>query len=138
LAHDQFLAATIADNAIQCAGRSGTAQCIGFTGEGLPLSMQIVGRPFDDATVLRVAHAYEGATPWRASRPLLDPNTTVANTLPPVPEPAQPEITAARRNRGHPPPGRTDAERATVPATLRNSALRRGDGRASKARSRIL
>jgi aspartyl-tRNA(Asn)/glutamyl-tRNA(Gln) amidotransferase subunit A len=77
-------------------GGPALAQCIGFTDDGLPLSMQIVGRPFDDATVLRVAHAYEGATPWRASRPLLDPNTTVANTLPPVPEPAQPEINAAR------------------------------------------
>src|ERR1700733_3581579 len=79
-------------------GGPALAQCIGFTDDGLPLSMQIVGRPFDDATVLRVAHAYEAATPWRASRPLLDPNTTVANTLPPVPEPAQPEISAARRD----------------------------------------
>lgn len=60
--------------------------------------MQIIGRPFDDATVLRVVHAREGATPSRASRPLLDPNNIVANTLPPVPEPAQPEINAARRD----------------------------------------
>jgi aspartyl-tRNA(Asn)/glutamyl-tRNA(Gln) amidotransferase subunit A len=79
-------------------GGPALAQCIGFTDDGLPLSMQIVARPFDDATVLRVAHAYEGATPWRASRPMLDPNTTVAGTLPPVPEPAQPEINAARRD----------------------------------------
>jgi aspartyl-tRNA(Asn)/glutamyl-tRNA(Gln) amidotransferase subunit A len=79
-------------------GGPALAQCIGFTDDGLPLSMQIVGRPFDDATVLRVAHAYEGATPWRTRRPMLDPNTTVANTLPPVPEPAQPEINAARRD----------------------------------------
>ena len=36
----------------------------GFTSEGegaLPLAMQIAGRPFDEATVLRVAHAYEQA-----------------------------------------------------------------------------
>ena len=79
-------------------GGPALAQCIGFTDDGLPLSMQIVGRPFDDATVLRVAHAYEGATPWRASRPTLDPNTTAANTLPPVPEPVQSEINAARRD----------------------------------------
>ena len=79
-------------------GGPALAQCIGFTDDGLPLSMQIVGRPFDDATVLRVAHAYEGATQWRTRRPMLDPNTTVANTLPPVPEPAQPEINAARRD----------------------------------------
>ena len=63
---------------------------------GLPLSMQIVGRPFDDATVLRVAHAYEAATPWRARRPVLEPNAAVSTALPPIPDPAQPEIDAAR------------------------------------------
>src|SRR5215469_12633591 len=46
-------------------GGPALAQCIGFSNNGLPLSMQIAGRPFDDATVLRVAHAYERATPWR-------------------------------------------------------------------------
>ena len=56
--------------------------------------MQIVGTPLDDATVLRVAHAYESATPWRARRPMLDPNTTVANTLPPVSAPGS--LSAAR------------------------------------------
>ena len=79
-------------------GGPALAQCIGFTDDGLPLSMQIVGRPFDDATVLRVAHAYEGATPWRARRPKLDPDAAVSSALPPVPEPAQPEIGAARRD----------------------------------------
>src|SRR5215469_4389707 len=38
------------------------AQCMGFTPTGLPLSLQLVGRPFDEATVLRAAHAYETAT----------------------------------------------------------------------------
>src|SRR5215470_11069468 len=54
-------------------GGPALAQCIGFSNSGLPLSMQIIGRPFDDATVLRVAHAYERATPWRERRPQLDP-----------------------------------------------------------------
>ncbi len=45
--------------------------CSGFTDEGLPLSMQIIGKPFDEATVLRVAYAYERATPWRSRRPRL-------------------------------------------------------------------
>jgi len=46
----------------------------GFTtdGEGaLPLAMQIAGKPFDEATVLRVAHAYEQGTPWHERRPPL-------------------------------------------------------------------
>jgi aspartyl-tRNA(Asn)/glutamyl-tRNA(Gln) amidotransferase subunit A len=41
----------------------------GFSQEGLPVSIQIVGRPFDDATVLRIARAYERATPWHTRRP---------------------------------------------------------------------
>jgi aspartyl-tRNA(Asn)/glutamyl-tRNA(Gln) amidotransferase subunit A len=79
-------------------GGPALAQCIGFTEDGLPLSMQIVGRPFDDATVLRVAHAYERATPWRKRRPKLEPNATVSGTLPPVPEPAPSEVDAVRRD----------------------------------------
>ena len=45
------------------------ALCAGYSDEGLPLPMQIVGRPFDDATVLRVGHAFEQATEWRQRRP---------------------------------------------------------------------
>jgi aspartyl-tRNA(Asn)/glutamyl-tRNA(Gln) amidotransferase subunit A len=41
----------------------------GFTTTGLPLSFQIAGRPFDEATVLRVGHAYEQATDWHRRRP---------------------------------------------------------------------
>ncbi len=41
----------------------------GFSKEGLPLSMQIVGRPFEDDLVLRAGHAYERATAWRDRRP---------------------------------------------------------------------
>ncbi len=78
-------------------GGPALAQCIGFTQDGLPLSMQIVGRPFDDATVLRVGHAYEAATSWRTRRPTLDPNGA-SLPLPPVPEPAVPDISAARRD----------------------------------------
>ncbi len=79
-------------------GGPALAQCIGFTADGLPLSMQIAGRPFDDATVLRVAHAYETATPWRSRRPVLDPDAVFSTSLPPVPEPEQATISAARRD----------------------------------------
>ena len=41
----------------------------GFSPEGLPVGLQISGRLFDDSTVLRVAHAYEQATPWHDMHP---------------------------------------------------------------------
>ncbi len=41
----------------------------GFTSAGLPVGLHIVGRMFDDQTVLRAAHAYERATDWRKRRP---------------------------------------------------------------------
>jgi aspartyl-tRNA(Asn)/glutamyl-tRNA(Gln) amidotransferase subunit A len=41
----------------------------GFTASGLPLALQIVGKPFDEATVLQVGHAYEVQTSWHARRP---------------------------------------------------------------------
>ncbi|MDB5866479.1 MAG: gatA 2 [Betaproteobacteria bacterium] len=40
-------------------------------GDGLPLGMQIIGRPFDDATVLRVGHAYQRVTDWHLRQPPL-------------------------------------------------------------------
>jgi aspartyl-tRNA(Asn)/glutamyl-tRNA(Gln) amidotransferase subunit A len=80
-------------------GGPALAQCIGFSSNGLPLSMQVAGRPFDDATVLRVAHAYEKATPWRAKRPHLDPDAEFSTVLPPVPEPEPDDIDAATRDR---------------------------------------
>ena len=39
--------------------------------DGRPLAMQLVGRPFDEATLLRLAHAYERATLWHRRRPVL-------------------------------------------------------------------
>jgi len=41
----------------------------GFTRGGLPVGLQIVGKPFDEAAVLRVGHAYEQATEWHLKRP---------------------------------------------------------------------
>ncbi len=43
----------------------------GFTQAGLPIGLQIVGRPFDEATVLRVGHQYQQATEWHVRRPPL-------------------------------------------------------------------
>ncbi len=44
---------------------------VGFTESGLPLSMQIVGRPFDEPTVYRTGYAYERETDWTTRRPPL-------------------------------------------------------------------
>jgi aspartyl-tRNA(Asn)/glutamyl-tRNA(Gln) amidotransferase subunit A len=50
----------------------------GFTAGGLPVGLQIVGRPFDEATVLRVADAYQRATDWHRRRPPIDPPAATA------------------------------------------------------------
>jgi amidase len=44
----------------------------GFTPEGLPVGLQIVGRPRDELGVLQIAHAYEQATRFYERRPALD------------------------------------------------------------------
>jgi aspartyl-tRNA(Asn)/glutamyl-tRNA(Gln) amidotransferase subunit A len=44
----------------------------GFTKDGLPIGLQIVGRRFDDATVLRASAAFERVRPWAQHRPPLE------------------------------------------------------------------
>jgi aspartyl-tRNA(Asn)/glutamyl-tRNA(Gln) amidotransferase subunit A len=41
----------------------------GFATAGLPLSLQLAGRPFDEATVLRAGHGYQQVTEWHRRRP---------------------------------------------------------------------
>jgi aspartyl-tRNA(Asn)/glutamyl-tRNA(Gln) amidotransferase subunit A len=41
----------------------------GFTRSNLPIGLQIAGRPFDEATVLRIGYAYEMATEWHLRHP---------------------------------------------------------------------
>ncbi|MDO9713428.1 amidase [Paracraurococcus lichenis] len=52
-------------------GNPALSLCMGFTEQGMPFALQIVGRPFAEATVLRAGDAYERATPWRQIRPML-------------------------------------------------------------------
>ena len=50
-------------------GQPALSVLCGFDGNGLPVGLQIAGRPFDEVTVLRVGAAYESATEWSARCP---------------------------------------------------------------------
>ena len=50
-------------------GNPAAAVPAGFDGNGLPLSVQLVGRPQADATLLSLAHQLEVARPWADARP---------------------------------------------------------------------
>ena len=56
---------------VNLAGLPGLSVRCGFSLAGLPIGLQFIGRPFDEATLLRAAHAYEQATRWQARRPPL-------------------------------------------------------------------
>lgn len=50
-------------------GQPALAMPAALSASGLPLGVQFVGRPFEDAALYRVAQAYEAAAPWRGARP---------------------------------------------------------------------
>ncbi|GAA5194407.1 Asp-tRNA(Asn)/Glu-tRNA(Gln) amidotransferase subunit GatA [Arthrobacter gyeryongensis] len=66
----------------------------GFGPGGLPLGMQILGRPFGEATVLRIGHAYQLATGWHRQHPQLADNAVA----PSVEEPGLTPVTPAEAN----------------------------------------
>jgi len=43
--------------------------CTGFAGNGLPVAMQIIAKPFEERVLLGISRAYEQATTWRNERP---------------------------------------------------------------------
>jgi amidase len=43
----------------------------GFSADGLPLSVQFVGRRLSESVLCRIGHAYEQATPWRSKHPAI-------------------------------------------------------------------
>ena len=51
------------------AGYPAMSVCAGFAANGLPVAVQLVGKPFQETTVLRIADAFEKATPFRDKRP---------------------------------------------------------------------
>jgi aspartyl-tRNA(Asn)/glutamyl-tRNA(Gln) amidotransferase subunit A len=44
----------------------------GFTRDGLPVGLQLIGRAFDEATLLRIAYSYERSNDWRDRRPVFN------------------------------------------------------------------
>jgi len=54
-----------------CTGQPAASVPCGWTDDGLPVGLQIVGRRFDDTTVLKAAAAFESALPWAHRRPPL-------------------------------------------------------------------
>lgn len=91
--------------------------CGGFTDEGLPLGVQLAGRPFEDATVLRAGHRLDGALGTRSRRPVLDPAAVPDVPVPQLPPPVD-ALDAADRARV-----RMAVEAAGLPADERILAL---------------
>jgi aspartyl-tRNA(Asn)/glutamyl-tRNA(Gln) amidotransferase subunit A len=54
---------------INLAGLPALSLPCGFDGDGMPIGMQIIGKPFDETTILRVGYDYEQATEWHKRKP---------------------------------------------------------------------
>ena len=54
---------------INLAGLPALSLPCGFDSEGMPIGVQIIGKPFDESTIFRVAYNYEQATEWHKKRP---------------------------------------------------------------------
>ncbi|MFB1100356.1 Asp-tRNA(Asn)/Glu-tRNA(Gln) amidotransferase subunit GatA [Terribacillus sp. JSM ZJ617] len=56
---------------VNLAGVPGISLPCGFSSEGLPIGLQIIGKHFDEATIYRAAHAFEQATDYHKQKPAL-------------------------------------------------------------------
>ncbi|HET7159072.1 MAG TPA: amidase [Burkholderiales bacterium] len=68
--------------------------CGGFSKSGLPLGLQIIGRPDDDARVLKVGHVYQTATHWHERHPIMNEYDSQP-VIDPGNEPERPNLDAA-------------------------------------------
>ena len=71
LATDKTLGGAFYNRVCNLTGSPTLSICIGFSDAGLPIALQIIGRPFEDPLVLRVGAWYERVAGWRARRPAL-------------------------------------------------------------------
>jgi aspartyl-tRNA(Asn)/glutamyl-tRNA(Gln) amidotransferase subunit A len=56
---------------VNLAGVPGISIPCGFTSNGLPIGLQLIGKHFDEESILKVAYAYEQATDWHIRKPNL-------------------------------------------------------------------
>ncbi|NGZ97826.1 MAG: Asp-tRNA(Asn)/Glu-tRNA(Gln) amidotransferase GatCAB subunit A [Nitrospira sp. WS110] len=56
---------------VNLAGLPAISLPCGFSKTGLPIGLQLIGRAFEEETVLRTAHAYEQSTQWYRQKPIL-------------------------------------------------------------------
>jgi aspartyl-tRNA(Asn)/glutamyl-tRNA(Gln) amidotransferase subunit A len=57
---------------VNLAGLPALSLPCGFDHDGMPIGMQLIGKPFDEATILRVAHLYEQSTLWHKQKPRIE------------------------------------------------------------------
>jgi aspartyl-tRNA(Asn)/glutamyl-tRNA(Gln) amidotransferase subunit A len=55
--------------AVNLAGLPGLSVPCGFDKQGMPIGLQLIGKPFAEETLLQAAYAYEQATPWHNAKP---------------------------------------------------------------------
>jgi aspartyl-tRNA(Asn)/glutamyl-tRNA(Gln) amidotransferase subunit A len=53
------------------AGLPSMSVTCGFSDDGLPIGMQLTGRPFDEATIFRIGHTYQEVTTWHQRQPMI-------------------------------------------------------------------
>ncbi len=56
---------------VNLAGVPGISVPCGFTSDNLPIGLQLIGKHFDEESILQVAHAYEQSTDWHTRKPVL-------------------------------------------------------------------
>ena len=78
MTHDplQMYLSDILTISVNLAGLPALSLPCGFDHAGLPVGMQIIGRHFDETTLLRLGYAYEKATEWNMRRPALQSSRT--------------------------------------------------------------